>query len=63
MLLKKVLRQLWGNHIFGSRSFCEGVVRLDVVLVVNEAVEECKGLNKDGLIFSVNFEKSYGHVY
>ena len=35
---------------------------LDVLLVANEAVEECRSKKKEGMVFKVDFEKAYGHV-
>lgn len=35
---------------------------LDVVLVANEVVEECRSSRKVGLVFKANFEKAYEHV-
>ncbi|GMQ04499.1 hypothetical protein CsSME_00049896 [Camellia sinensis var. sinensis] len=43
-------------------AFVQGRQILDVVLVANEVVEECRKSRKRGLVFTADFEKAYDHV-
>jgi len=69
--LYKVLAKLLANHlkcVIGSvvsdshSAFVKGRQILDGILVANEVVDEAKKLNRDLLLFKVDFEKAYDSV-
>ncbi|CAL8991500.1 unnamed protein product [Prunus brigantina] len=43
-------------------AFVKGRQILDAALIANEVVEECRRLNKSGMVFKIDFEKAYDHV-
>ena len=45
-----------------SGSFVAGRQILDVVLVANKVAEEYRRGNKGGLVFKIDFEKTYDNV-
>jgi len=62
-LLANRLRGVIGNVISDSQSaFVKGRQILDGILVANEVVDEAKKLNKNLLMFKVDFEKAYDSV-
>ena len=46
----------------GLKIFLEGRQILDIVLVENEVVDERRRSGKLGLVFMIDFEKTYDHV-
>lgn len=46
----------------GLKIFLEGRQILDIVLVENEVVDERRHSGKLGLVFTIDFEKTYDHV-
>jgi hypothetical protein len=62
-LLAKRLRGVIGTVISDTQSaFVKGRQILDGILVANEVVDEAKKLNKNLLMFKVDFEKAYDFV-
>jgi len=62
-LLANRLRGVIGNVISDSQSaIVKGRQILDGILVANEVVDEAKKLNKNLLMFKVDFEKAYDSV-
>lgn len=60
-ILSNRLQAVIGNVASDSQSaFVKGKQILDGILVANEAVDETRRLNKDMLIFKVDFEKYVG---
>jgi len=49
--------------VFGAQSaFVRGKQILDGILIANEVVDEAKRLNKELLLFKVDFEKAYDSI-
>ena len=62
-VLANRLRGVLGNVISDSQSaFIKGKQILDGSLIANEAVDEARRLNKELLMFKVDFEKAYDSV-
>ncbi|XP_028097918.1 uncharacterized protein LOC114297658 [Camellia sinensis] len=62
-VLSKRLRASLGDTISPTQgAFVKGRQILDVVLVVNEVVKECRKAGNRGLVFKADFEKAYNHV-
>jgi len=62
-VLANRLRQVVGSVVFESQSaFIKGKQILDGILIANEVVDEAKRLNKELLVFKVDFEKTYDSV-
>ena len=62
-VLANRLRQVVGSVVFESQSaFIKGKQILDGILIANEVVDEAKRLNKELLLFKVDFEKAYDSV-
>jgi len=62
-VLANKLRLVMGNVVSESQSaFVKGKQILDGILIANEAVHEAKRLNKELLLFKVDFEKAYDSV-
>lgn len=60
-ILANRLQAVIGNVVSDSQSaFVKGKQILDGILLANEAVDEARRLNKDMLIFKVDFEKYVG---
>jgi len=69
--LYKVLAKLLANRLKGTigsvisdsqSAFVQGRQIIDGILVANEVVDEAKKLNRDLLLFKVDFEKAYDSV-
>ena len=57
------LRQVVSSVVFDSQStFIKGKQILDGILIANEAVDEARRMNKELLLFKVDFEKAYDSV-
>ena len=62
-VLANRLRLVVASVVSKSRSaFVKGKQILDDILIANEAVDEAKRLNKELLLFKVNFKKAYDSV-
>lgn len=62
-VLANHLRLVVGNVVSESQSaFIQGKQILDGILIANEAVDEAKRMNKELLLFKVDFEKAYDSV-
>jgi len=62
-VLANRLRLVIGNVVSESQSaFVKGKQILDGILIANEAVDEARRLNKEMLMFKVDFEKAYDSV-
>jgi len=62
-ILANRLRAVIGSVVLDSQSaFVKGNQILDGILVVNEAVDEVRRMNKEMLLFKVDFEKAYDSV-
>jgi len=62
-VLANRLRGVLGSVISNSQSaFVKGKQILDGILIANEAVDEARRLNKELLMFKVDFEKAYDSV-
>jgi hypothetical protein len=62
-VLANRLRGVLGSVISDSQStFVKGKQILDGILIANEVVDEAKRLNKEVLLFKVDFEKAYDSV-
>lgn len=48
-------------HI-SQRAFVEGKQILDAILIANEVVDEKRCLGRDGVVFKIDFKKTYNHV-
>lgn len=61
--LRGVLGGVLGSVISDSQSaFIKGKQILDGILIANEVVDEARCLNKELLMFKVDFEKAYDSV-
>ena len=59
-VLANRLRIVIGSVVSESQSaFVKGKQILDGILIANEAVDEARRLNKELLLFKVDFEKAY----
>jgi len=62
-VLANRLRSVVGSVVSESQSaFVKGKQILDGILIANEAVDEARRLNKELLLFKVDFEKAYDSV-
>jgi len=62
-VLANRLRSVGGSVVSESQSaFIKGKQILDGILIANEAVDEARRLNKELLLFKVDFEKAYDSV-
>lgn len=62
-VLANRLRGVLGSVISESQSaFVKGKQILDGILITNEAVDEARRMNKEILMFKVDFEKAYDSV-
>ena len=71
MSLYKIISKVLSNRLKGvledtiaetQGAFVAGRQILDVVLVANELVEECRRKGKQGFVFKIDFEKAYDVV-
>ncbi|RVX22450.1 putative ribonuclease H protein [Vitis vinifera] len=57
------LRKVLHETIFGSQgAFVEGRQILDAVLIANEVVDEKRRSGEEGVVFKIDFKKTYDHV-
>ncbi|RVW28239.1 hypothetical protein CK203_083670 [Vitis vinifera] len=57
------LRKVLHETIFGSQgAFVEGRQILDAILIANEVVDEKRRSGEEGVVFKIDFEKTYDHV-
>jgi hypothetical protein len=62
-VLANRLRGVLGSVISDSQSaFVKGEQILDGILIANEVVDEARRMNKELLVFIVDFEKAYDSV-
>jgi hypothetical protein len=62
-VLANRLREIIGSVVSDSQSaFVRGKQILDGILIANEASDEARSMNKELLMFKVDFEKAYDSV-
>jgi len=62
-VLANILRNVIWNIVSDSQSsYVKGKQMLDDVLIANEVVDEARRLNKEMILFKVDFEKAYDSV-
>ncbi|RVW51561.1 putative mitochondrial protein [Vitis vinifera] len=61
--LIRPFRKVLHETIYGSQgAFVEGRHILDAVLIANEVVDEKRRSGEEGVVFKIDFEKTYDHV-
>ncbi|WJZ84256.1 hypothetical protein VitviT2T_003869 [Vitis vinifera] len=62
-VLSECLRKVLHEIVSGSQgAFVEGRHILDVALIANEVVDEKRRSGEEGVVFKIDFEKTYDHV-